>query len=242
MDETNGLIEELLTKNLKLNDTKFLLTNAIYFKGLWEEPFSKSATSNEEFTKASGDKKTVKMMRSQRRIEFAERGDYEVVSLDYKNSSVSMAILLPKSGKSIADIESSLTASEWREALEGLNWEDVQLGVPRFTLRHKMQDAKSILKSFGLGDLFEGAASPLKKISAGEPGLFVAGVEHEAVMIVDEDGTEAAAVTVIQGFATAKPNEQAREFLVNRPALVILYEKTSGGMLFFGSIGDPDSK
>lgn len=239
---TNGLIKALLGSDDVSDRTRLVLTNAIYFKGIWERPFSRSATSDEEFTKASGEKKQVRMMRSQREIEFAERADYDAVSLDYENSPVSMAILLPKRGKSLGAVESSLSASEWRQVLEGLDVHDVVLGVPRFTLRNRMKNPEQILTSMGLEELFNPAGRPLNKISAEEPGLFIDKVNHEAVMIVDEAGTEAAAATSISGgMGAAPPKEQPREFVVDRPALFVLYDKASGGMMFLGRIGDPDS-
>lgn len=184
-NNTNGLIQNVLNNNDIDSTTIMILINTIYFKADWLHKFDVKNTQKEEF-RGKNSTKQVDMMYQHEHFNYYENNQLQMVELPYKNTDYVMGILLPKNNKI-----PKLSAKQFNELINGLQSTDVELHLPKFKHRKNIQ-LVPILQKLGVTDLFTGAAQlDLAK------DAYVSKIIHEAVVIVDETGTEAAATTVV---------------------------------------------
>jgi hypothetical protein len=190
-DQTNGMIKKVIDKT----DPTMLcyLLNALYFKSQWTEKFNKSNTAEETFTDEAGNKSTVKMMKQNESFSYQHNDVFKIVRMPYGNGAFSMVALLPQEGKTIADALDEIKESGWRETLRSMVHCDVDLWLPRFETKYHI-NLNDILSDMGMPTSFTNSAD-FKAIS--DYALKLSFVQQDAVIKVDEEGTEAAAVTYI---------------------------------------------
>lgn len=218
---TNGLIKDVI----KFIDpcSLAILINTIYFKANWQYPFDKQLTEKAEFTNMTG-KTQVDMMFRKRKFAYFEDTNMKMIELPYVGNEYCMGIFLPKQVGSIPvmDIE-NLNAN-----IQKLKQEDVNVFLPKFTHR-KNVNLVTPLKQLGVKDLFTPHAN-LNKIAN---GAYVTDIIHEAVVIVDEEGTEAAATTVMmmsKGFTVNK----VYVFKADHSFIYYIRHKPTNTILFIG--------
>ncbi|MFT4094032.1 MAG: serpin family protein [Niabella sp.] len=231
-DHTNGKIPKVLDEidpNLVM-----LLMNALYFKGDWRSKFDKANTEAQPFYPESGTQTTVKMMHQTDTFQLAASGDFTALQLPYGNGQFRATLLLPNEGKSIADVFSGLSITEWTQLQSSFYTQSVEVGLPRFKLEQEFE-LNNTLQKMGMIKAFD-AAAELEGISNIKP-LYVSFVKQNTFAAVDEEGTEAAAVTTIGIVNTSVP--VIPQFICNRPFGFIISEKTSNTILFMGRIMQP---
>jgi len=233
-EKTNGKIKEVLQQGVVTRLTKLILTSAIYFKGKWKDQFEKSATKAGHFY--CQDKKVcnVKMMQKEKSFlcNYDEKLKLQCLQLPYKDNEVSMCIFLPDERYGVDDLHSNITVDQMNKMLDDCKSEKVHLKLPKFVLKYE-QDLVKSFKSLGVTDLFDCTKESLKEI-CDENDLFISNIIHKSFVEVDEEGTEAAAATVvaISRMAFFPPIQ----FNCDHPFWFLIRHNSSKTILFFGKV------
>ncbi len=229
--KTNGLIPSVLS-DVDPDMLAYLL-NALYFKGTWMYPFNKRSTQEETFYLESGETKQVPMMKKERKFSYSENEICQRVRLPYGEGAFTMYVLLPKKGHSVADIIASLDADSWKDLRKRMYSDTkINLWLPPFETRYHIR-LNDILCDMGMPTAFSKMAD-FKEMS--KDALWLDFVQQDAVIKVDEEGSEAAAVTVggMMG-ATAIPEPpKVIDFHADHPFLYMIVEGNTGSILFAG--------
>ena len=172
------------------------------------------------------------MMTQVNSFEYMETNRYQAVSLPYSNPDLQMLIVLPQEGVPLHEVEDALTPKAFEQTVAALQMEKVALNLPKFDFRWGTQSLRKMLIELGMRRVFVPSSEhfPHLLLLEGVPPtfpLYIEDVFHQAKIIVDEKGTEAAAATAIVGSATGAPppGERPKAFHVHRPALFLIYEK-----------------
>lgn len=206
------------------------LVNAIYFKGDWTYKFDKSQTSKSSFQTINGASVMVDMMRvNKASVSLFQNDDVQVVDIPYGNGQFSFTIVAPFSN--FNEVTANLNASQFTDWLAHTDSTQVILRMPRFKMTWD-QELKGTLMNMGMKmqgfpHLFTSASNDLA----------ITSVRHVSYLDVNEDGTEAAAVTVVGVGVTSAAPEPI--ITINRPFLFVIREKHSGIILFIGKLVDP---
>ena len=236
-EKTNGKIDHIVDQ-IDPSSILFLI-NAIYFKGAWEKTFDKAKTREQDFTLVSGTKR-VPMMSQSGNYAYLETRDFQAVSLPYGGGRVSFYVFLPSGQSSLAAFEKSLNESNWQRWMEAFQATDGDISLPRFRVTYEAT-LNEALKALGMAAAFDaGRADFSGMIETGGQRVFISNVKHKTFAEVNEEGTEAAAVTSTEMRATSMrmPRERFR-MVVDRPFFCAIRDNTSGAVLFMGSIYDP---
>ena len=235
-DKTKQLIPELLPKGSIKSDTAVVLTNAIYFKGDWTLPFTAERTSAQPFYNAIGRASTVQMMQQQSYFSYYENKHIQVVQLPYKGDDLSMLVVLPKLNHKLAmqQLAKSLNATKIKQWSAGLVRQEVDLQLPKFKLDARYQ-MKTLLADMGMPKAFNNGAE--FNLYADGPPIKLDEVYHQAVVTVDEKGTEAAAATAIVGMYTGM--SYPAEFKADHPFMFMIKDNKTGAILFLGQVNKP---
>ena len=236
--ETHDKIKDLLPEGSVAADTRLVLTNAIYFKGDWADPFKKEATKDLAFTTASGTKVEAPLMHRVGAYDYAEADGYQVLDLPYAGKRVSMTVILPTKPDGLAAVEKELTGDALGAMLKRLRRERVvRVHLPKFKAE-KAFELSGPLQALGMKAAF--GAADFSGMSTAE-SLSISAVLHKAFVDVNEEGTEAAAATAIV-FArpvSLKPRPQPKHFRADRPFLYLIRDHQTGTVLFLGRLSDP---
>ena len=242
--QTSGKIKDLLPDGSISTRTRLVLANAIYFRGLWSNPFDKLATKPETFYLSVNQTMQIDMMHlGRKRLNYYNSTELgcQVVELSYIGSQSSMFILLPHDIESLSFVESGLGADSLGKMFSSLKSVDVRVSLPKFSIDQESVALAEFLKTVGMVDLFHETKADLSGID-GTENLFVSTVIHKAVVEVNEEGTEAVSATgAVVNFRSSAP-QAAIVFAVNRPFLFMVADKATGCILFFGRLTQPSSR
>lgn len=226
--KTSGLIPKMFDE---LNaSTRILLINALYFKGSWQNKFDKARTKNEPFTTLSGQQKEVPMMNLTASLAAYQDDEVSFVRLPYGNGAFVMEAVLP-AGDFNRFIENLDVAQleRWRMAPNS----SVQLQFPKFKVEFDTKkQLPLIMNALGMKKAFTGMAE-FGKISS--EALYVSDMRQKSYVMVDEEGTAAAAITYAEMRESAMPNPRVLNLAFNRPFLYLIRESSTGSILFIGT-------
>jgi len=238
---TNGKITTLISPKNIDDSTRLVLTNAIYFKGTWSEPFEKSSTQDGAFTTAGDTKVTVPLMNHTFEARnYADLGNAQIIDLPYKGTSareIVMTIVLPKIGTPLSALEAGLTSKQVDSWLASEKAVPVQVTLPRFKAEQMISLGQTLI-AMGMPTAFSPKAD-FSGISASKESLSIGAVLHKATIEVDEIGTVAAAATAVFATVGSAAPAPAVPFRADHPFLFFLRDKTSGATLFAGRVTDP---
>ena len=231
-DKTEGKIRDML--DYIPADAVMYLVNAIYFNASWKYRFDPDDTYQGSFHLQDGSSSSAGFMKINGAFRHAFTEEYSAVELPYGDSSFSMVVVLPAQGLSPGDLVEGMDAGEWDNLVATLQMGNLQLELPKFKYGFKdlLNDA---LDSLGLGVAFSGSAD-FSRISPGAD-LFISRVIHQAFIDVKEEGTEAAAATIVEILETSAGPQSA--FRADRPFLYFIKENSTGAILFMGKVGKP---
>lgn len=235
-EKTKQMIPELLPKGSIKSDTAVVLTNAIYFKGDWTLPFTAERTSAKPFYNAIGRASTVQMMQQQSYFSYYEDKHIQVVQLPYKGDDLSMLVVLPKLNHKLAmqQLAKSLNATKIKQWSAGLVRQEVDLQLPKFTLDARYQ-MKTLLADMGMPKAFNNEAE--FNLYADGPPIKLDEVYHQAVVTVDEKGTEAAAAAGAVGMYVGM--SYPVEFKADHPFMFMIKDNKTDAILFLGQVNKP---
>ncbi|MGI8985371.1 MAG: serpin family protein [Nocardioidaceae bacterium] len=215
-------------------DTKLVLANAVYLKATWETEFDPNETYDADFF-VDGDRPVqAATMHTNTAYDFARGNGWRAVRLPYAESDMSMWLLLPDAGTEMSPVD-LLDPTLLAQAREDATGQDVQLSLPTWDFQSDLPLAGT-LQDMGMRQAFTGAAD-FSALSS--TALFVSDVVHRADITVDEEGTEAAAVTGIAMAEVAAPALTGVEMTVDRPFAFAIVDDTTGAPLFEGVVHDP---
>ncbi|WP_071145341.1 serpin family protein [Bacteroides ihuae] len=232
-EKTKGKIPKALDK--VTSDTKFALINALYFKGKWRSKFDAKNTVDALFANADGKRPIVKMMIQESHFGYSDNENWRCLSLPYGNNAFSMVILLPNNEKKMSDLFPTLTADSWSTILDGLNNHKVVVRLPRFKGEYAYNMHEAILPAMGMKQAFDPRKANFSKMCNLAP-LYISQVVHKTFVEVNEEGTEAAATTVVTGDVTAAGPESTIDFFVDQPFIYAIRENSTGTILFMGKV------
>ncbi|MCF8373361.1 MAG: serpin family protein [Bacteroidales bacterium] len=226
---TNNKIETIIDE-IGYDQVMFLI-NAIYFKGTWQYEFDPANTADLPFFPANGTPVDVPTMSLEADLETYSNGMFQAVKLPYGNGSFYMTVMLPNEPNSVDDLIASLTMENWSEWQSSFSLtEGFELYLPKFKFEYET-DLIPALTQMGMGIAFTGMAD-FSGISDFGP-LFINMVKHKTFVDVNEEGTEAAAVTIVGiGYTSVNPNLM----MVNRPFLFTICEESTGAIVFMGKV------
>lgn len=239
-DRTEAKIKDLLAPNTINGGTRLVLTNAIYFNGQWQSPFSANNTHKKEFTLSSGKKVEPETMSDTfYDTAYMENERLQAVKLNYQGAQTAMLIVLPKSVDALTK-QSFLAAQDFGPLASSLKPEKrVVVQLPRFEASGKLELSKE-LKSLGMPRDFEDNAQ--FGVMCGDP-LKISQVIYQAWIKVGEKGTEAAAATAVvalpAGMANPTKQEPPKYFVADHPFLFFVIDTRNNGILFAGRMMDP---
>jgi serpin B len=236
-DKTNNKIKDLIPAGALDSTVRFVLTNAVYFKGRWVKQFEEADTTDEDFMINENETVTVPMMsRTDDNAEFnyAETENLQVLELLYQGEDLSMIVLLPKTNN-LSSVEDSLTVENLNEWRSQLVEQRVNVFIPKFTFETKYFLSQNLI-SMGMPTAF----TPSADFSGmdGTTNLYIASVIHQAFVEVNEEGTEAAAATAVIGVMGSAPS-LTKIFRADHPFIFIIQERSTGNILFLGRVVNP---
>ena len=187
---TNGKIEKIIDD---INGILMILINAIYFKGIWKKTFDKKLTQKNIFLNFNKEEKKVDFMNMKADFNYFENKDVQAIEIPYNKDNLNALIILPKTEKDINVYIKNFSSNEYNNIIKGLKNDKIVLSLPKFEIRYE-GEIKSILMSMGMNQAFSNADfSVMKK----EKDIFISRIIHKTFIKVDEQGTEAAAVTAV---------------------------------------------
>ena len=236
-EKTKNRIKEIIDQ-IDSDHVMFLI-NAIYFKGIWSTEFVADKTRERTFNLSGRSTKDVMTMETEGAFAYADRDGYKVAELPYGQGNYSMLVFLPDADKGVDNMIESLDADEWNILPDLLaNKQNVNIRMPRFTFEYDT-DLNTSLKELGMKDAFSDFADFTGINRNG--GLYISRVRHKSFVEVNEEGTEAAAVTSVEIRLTShNPDEpQIIPFHVDRPFVIAIKEKYTNSIIFIGRVMEP---
>lgn len=240
---TNDRISSILTDTLPENANMMLL-NAVYFKGKWIDPFDSTDTKPHGFALPHGRVELRQLMERQAFMLYGRDTNVQVVRLPYQGGRIAMYVLLPDSGKALSKLVSGLTPKRFARFIRSLEKKDVHLELPRFRLESGA-DLTEPLSKLGMGIAFDHKLATFGRMLPAdylkEHNVWIDDVVQKSWVEVNEQGTEAAAVTAVAMLTeiTVTQPPVPIEFIVDRPFLVAIRDDRTGLLLFLGQITDP---
>ncbi|KFM58368.1 Neuroserpin, partial [Stegodyphus mimosarum] len=231
--KTNNMIPQLL-KSLDPM-TVIVILNAIYFKGAWSKPFDERLTGLQTFYnngKRYGAKE-VEMMYHRQTFFYLEKETFKALKLTYEEGEVAMLVLLPHSRNGLRQLESQLSSTFVQDVESAMYETIVDVALPKFRLEYS-KSMKKALQALGMNLVFQNGAD-LGGMSYSKE-LKVSDIIHKAVVVVNEEGSEAAAVTAI--LVTTYSLSFDPTFIVDHPFMFVIYDTKSSHILFMGKVSE----
>ncbi|MDD2497361.1 MAG: serpin family protein [Desulfitobacteriaceae bacterium] len=230
-EATKGKIDRMLEPPINRNVIMYFI-NGIYFKGKWSNPFDSKQTEESLFHTFDGKVQPVKMMNQSDKIEYMESDNYKAVRLPYGSGKTSMYCILPDEGININEFLETMDMVSWGTLQDQISVVDnVNLKIPKFKLEYGIKSLNDSLQSMGMEEAFDERAD----FSGIRDEICISRVLHKAVIEVNEEGSEAAAATVVEIKETAAALEPTT-FIADRPFLFIIADDTTGTILFMGKL------
>lgn len=236
-EQTRQRIRDLLPEGSIKDLTRLVLVNALYFKAPWSSPFQKTLTENRPFRVNGTKSEPVPTMQQQSKLGYRSFGDFSAITLPYASDDFQFLILLPNDPAGLEALSAKLTPALLRECAQ-LKAASLILFLPKLRIAGPTIMLQKPLKALGMQTAFQPSAH-FDRMSLGE--LHVSEVFHKTFLVLDEEGSEAAAATVVVmdrsgAIAVSQPTP---EIHIDRPFLFAIQHCESGAVLFLGRVTDP---
>jgi serine protease inhibitor len=230
---TDGKIEKILDQID--GATLLVLLNAIYFKGNWTRPFDRQRTEERVFHLLGGGRKRLPLMTRAGEYQYYEDKGFQAVSLPYGGERLSMYVFLPEQRAGLAAFEQKLSDATWNGWMRQFRKTEGTIALPRFKLEYEVT-LNQALQALGMAAAFSRQAN-FAGMSAG--ALKIDEVRHKTFVEVNEEGTEAAAVTAVTMMRASFVPKRTFRMVVDRPFFCAIRDNQSGAILFMGAIVEP---
>jgi serpin B len=235
--QTQEKIKDLMPSGVINNNTRLVLTNAIYFKAAWMFPFEAKETRPGDFTRADGKKVEVPLMHEKIRARFGQQEGFAILELPYERQELSMFLLLPTDPAGLPKVEKQMSEANLKAWLGKLGVHQVDVTLPKFKVTAQFM-LKDTLQAMGMHDAFVFGKADFSGMATREK-LFISAVVHKAFVDVNEQGTEAAAATGV-GVGTLSLPPPAT-FRADHPFLFLIRDNGTGALLFMGRLAQPQA-
>lgn len=231
-----------ITRMVDRLDTDLImyLMNAVYFKGRWQDEFRAADTRPRTFHAPGGDVQRPMMARTGDYGHLRGEG-FQAVRLPYRGGRFAMYVLLPDAGQSLAQLRGRMTAEAWRGWMDDFRVTEVSLVMPKYRMALESR-LNNPLQAMGMADAFSPSAARFGALLPAEylarQNAYVGEAKQKVFIEVNEEGTEAAAVTGIEVRTTSVPAPPVA-FVVDRPFLFAIRDDQTGALLFIGQVNDP---
>ena len=235
-EKTKDRIKEIIEGKIP-DDVVMYLMNALYFKSTWQFDFDKADSKQDDFTKAGDEKIKVMLMEQTTTLRFYADQYLQCVEMPYGNQAFSMIAILPENNMDINWLIDYLDHTKWQNIVNNMYLQNVWLKLPRFKVECEIP-LNTPVKNTGMKRIFKGGFAYI----ADDGTLAVSEIKQKTFVEVNEEGTEAAAVTSIAiGTTSVIPNTPPVivPFFANRPFLYLIKEKSTGVILFIGRMDEP---
>jgi serpin B len=213
--------------------TRMVLANAIYFKSDWQWKFAKAATADAPFLLADGGRVTAPLMHTEAEFRYVNVDGVQVLEMPYKGGDLAMVIVLPAKPDGLPAVEQRLTPEVLGKWLATAGSRSVEVWLPRFRVEARFSLGET-LQGLGMAAPFDPQKADFSRLAA--EGVSLARVAHKAFVDVNEEGTEAGAVTGIGGNL---PGPVPIDFRADRPFLFLIRDVKHGTILFMGRLTNP---
>lgn len=235
-ENTRQKIKDLIGPDVLHENTRMVLTNAIYFNGKWQWAFNKESTRPSIFHVSTRQSVMTDFMHLTRTFPYYEDDEVQALRLAYQGERLSMTILLPRAVEGWEMISRILDNERLQNMEEHFRSAEVYLSLPKFTFEEKMNLSKE-LSAMGMDKAFSREAD-FSRMN-GEKNLYIDEVIHKAFIDVSESGTEAAAATgAVISLKSALRDEPLR-FNADHPFLYLIRDHQTGCILFIGRLVKP---
>jgi len=237
---TENKIQDLLQPGVVDANTRLVLTNAIYFKGAWLQPFDVAQTESGDFYLTPAQTTRAQFMHRHGRFNYCAAPEAQLLEIPYQSGELSMVLLLPPAKDGLPALEKKLTASVLQQWLGKMQPAPrVELALPRFKMTQQFV-LDTALGALGMRLAYDGKEADFSGMT-GARDLWISSAIHKAFVDVTEEGTEAAAATAVVMRATAMPYDPTPPivFRADHPFLFLIRDNRSGLILFLGRVADP---
>ncbi len=229
-ESTKGKIKKVIEAEINPMMIMYLI-NAIYFKGTWQKEFDIKRTRFGTFQPDI----PCKMMSMTDHFPYFEHDQFQSVQLPYGDGGFAMTIFLPKKGQSMDEMIEYINHLRWNYFLDQLKMAEGFLQMPRFEMEYDL-NLNKYLMNMGMKSAFT-AEADFSRITSEE--LFISEVKHKTYVKVNEEGTEAAAVTSV-GMETVSYKEPDFVMRLDRPYIFFIHFNDL--VLFMGKMVHPEDK
>lgn len=234
-DHTGGLIPQMLDSIPP--DAMLYLINALVFDAKWDEAYSSHQITDGQFFPENGSPRQVRMMRSEESLWLEDTLATGFIKY-YKDRTYAFAALLPNEGVSLDEYLSSLTGDNLRQTLVSAEGTAVHTAIPQFTCEYSTE-LSPVLKAMGMTDAFDSSLADLSAMGTSQAGnLYISRVLHKTYLALDDNGTQAAAATIVESPAESAPVEPEKAVCLDRPFVYLLIDCENRLPLFIGTIRD----
>ncbi len=240
-EKTNDKIKEVITREDVNKQTAMVINNAIYFKGTWLTQFPEWDTRESEFHIDATNSVNADFMNVESAFNYTHSDGAQMLQMPYKGDRLSMLVILPVD-PDMRQFEESLSAQQIQRWADGMTMRDISVSMPKFETRtnYLLNDH---LTAMGMPDVFDEFIADLSGIGIIPPGenLYVSKATQDAYVKVNEEGTEAAAITTTVLSFRESGSSDVQPFIVDHPFLFVIQDDESGMILFMGRISNPTS-
>ena len=235
-ENTSGKIEKIV-EQIKPDDLLFLI-NAIYFKGNWSEQFDKRKTTERPFYLSDGTTKQHPMMSQFGNYRYTENDNFQAISLPYGTGRLSFYVFLPGEHTNLETFQQQLTRENWQQWMNQFEEQDGEIQLPRFQFDYDIQ-LNDALKALGMEAAFDAKEADFSNMTS--VPVKIDEVKHKTFVEVNEEGTEAAAVTSVGISVTSAiiPTKSPFQMIVDRPFFCAIRDNQTGTILFMGLVVEP---
>ena len=236
-EKTHDKIETIIDR-ISRDHVMFLL-NAIYFKGTWQKEFNEESTEKLPFYLGNDENIQAEMMQRLDTLPYMKNDLFSAIELSYGKGNYNIYVFLPETGRTLEEIVNKLDKDNWETWMKSFQEvQSVDIKLPKLKYEYEIT-LNDVLTDMGMGIAFTGGADFTGINRNGE--LNIDYVKHKTFIEVNEEGTEAAAVTVVAIERTSVGGPEKVPFFVNRPFMYAITEKSTSAVLFMGTVKNPNS-
>ena len=236
-DKTRSKIDRIVEEISP--DSVLFLINAIYFNGKWTRAFDATKTKEEDFTIGNGTQKRLPMMHQRGTYQYLETPEFQSIRLPYGNERLSMYVFLPSKTAGLQSLHGMLTAANWEKWMTQYSESEGEIVLPKFRIEYEATLNKMLI-ALGMRSAFDPQQADFSAMIRNSAKAYISSVKHKAFAEVNEQGTEAAAVTSTEIRVTsAVIPRKTFQMIVNRPFFFVIRDSASGALLFMGSVVAP---
>ncbi len=236
-DKTNDKIEKILEPGSTDEMTFMVITNAVYFKGKWSSQFDPQNTIEKPFWTDKNNSVMIPMMREPADVyNYAETDNLQALEINYLGGYISMVVLLPKERDGLESLEQLMNKNKFESIKDSMTRQPLTVQIPKFEFETEY-NLISPLQNLGLHDAFDEDMANFQGMT--DEQVYLGQAVHKAFVNVNEEGTEAAAITALVFEVTSGPPDPIYEFTADHPFMFVIQEKDTGEILFIGRLVSP---